>query len=245
MIVLKRIIGWEAPPDNPEFAEKEAPAPDIKAARPDACPSCLEPAHQDGTLTLVGHGWYERWANIPQGIKIRIRRFLCKRCGKTCSVLPHWLLPRYTYTAPVILSSLHGYYVADKTAAAVTAGFALSQPKHGWRTLRRWGCAFLLSATLWGWLGTRLGARKHTVRSRRQVRILLERFFLSFTERIELRTAPDIAQVVRQSLGHMVFDDRNARSSLHRRSGAPSAFFPRRAQLAPPTQGAGAARSPP
>ena len=206
MIVIKRIIGWEAPPDKPEFGKNGAPAPDLEAARPDSCPSCLQPVHQNGRLTLVGHGAYERWANIPQGIKIRIRRFLCKRCGKACSVLPHWLLPRYTYTAPVILSGLHDYYVANKTAAAVTAEFGLIQPKHGWRTLRRWGCAFLLSASLWGWLGARLGAGKQTVRSRRQVRILLGRFFVSFSDRIRPNVAPDIPRIVRQSLGHRVFD---------------------------------------
>ena len=155
MIVLMRIIGWEAPEDNLESPENRPPVPDVEAARPDSCRCCGAPARDCGKLVLVGHGWYERWVNIPQGIKIRIRRFLCKRCGRTCSVLPHWLLPRYTYTAPVILSSLRDYYIANKTAAATTTGFGMSQPKHGWRTLKRWGCAFLLSASLWGWLGTR------------------------------------------------------------------------------------------
>ena len=245
MIVPRRIIGWEEPKDNPESAENRPPVPDINAARPDSCPSCGEPARRDGAFTLVGHGWYERWAKIPQGLRIRIRRFLCKRCGKTCSVLPHWLLPRYEYTAPVILSSLQDYYGGEKTAAAVTAEFGLSEAKNGWRTLRRWSSAFLLSATLWGWLGARLGAGKDTNRSREQVRILLARFFVSFADRVEHNVAPDIARVVRQSLGHMVFDGKEARSSIHGHRGEKSPFSPQKPRLFQPTHGAGAPRPPP
>jgi hypothetical protein len=245
MIVLKRIIGWEAPTDNLESPENRPPVADVEASRPDFCPCCGAPAWYCGKLVLIGNGTYERWAKIPQGIKIRIRRYLCRRCRRTCSVLPHWLLPRFQYTAPVILSSLDQYFVAGETAAVVTAPFDLSEAKHGWGTLLRWGSAFLVSTILWGWLGTRLGVREGATRSRDQVRIHLERFMRSFTDRVKPNTVPAIPEIVQLSLNGRVFDGAKAWSSLHPPDGKIMAGTPHRTRPGPPTQGAGLPRGPP
>ena len=245
MIVLKRIIGWEEPKDKPKTPENRPPVADVDASRPDFCPCCGAPARYCGKLVLIGHGTYERWAKIPQGIKIRIRRYLCRRCRRTCSVLPHWLLPRFHYTAPVILSSLDQYFVAGETVAVVTAPFDLSEAKHGWGTLRRWGAAFLLATVLWGWLGRQLGVRKGTSRSRDQLRIHLERFMRSFTDRVKPNAVPAIPQIVRLSLTGRVFDGGKTWSSRHPPRGKARASIPHRTRSGPPTQGAGAPRSPP
>jgi hypothetical protein len=234
---LKEIIGWERPEDK-------TGVPDIDAARPDFCPFCNAPAWEKGRLQLVGHGSYERWAKIPQGIKIRIRRFLCKRCGTTCSVLPHWLLPRFHHTAPVILGSLLAYHVGKTPASVVTAAFELSAPKHGWGTLRRWGSAFLVCSVLWGWLGRGLGVRKGTPWSRDRVSTHLERFMVGFTDRKESWSQADVAHVVRQTLNGMVFD-RHGTPSRRGCRGRRGAALPQKARFAVPTQGAGPTRAPP
>jgi hypothetical protein len=245
MTILKGIIAWETPEDNLGSPENRPPAPDVEASRPDFCPCCDAPAWYCGKLLLVGHGSYKRWASIPQGIKIRIRRYLCRRCGGTCSVLPHWLLPRFHYTAPVILSSLKRYFVDGETAAVVTKGFGLSHPKHGWGTLRRWGRAFVVSTILWGWLGAQLGVRKDRSRSRQEVRIHLERFMRSFTDRVRPNVVPAIPDIVRLSLNGRVFGGGKSWSSLHPPRGRIAPAIPPRTRSGPPTQGAGPPRGPP
>jgi hypothetical protein len=127
----------------------------------------------------------------------------------------------------------------------VTAEFGLSSPKYGWGTLRRWGSAFLVSTILWGWLGTRLGVRKGASRSRGQVRIHLERFMRSFTDRVAPNATPAIPEIVRLSLGGRVFDGGKTWSSLHPPCGRIRAGTPHRTRSGPPTQGAGPPRGPP
>jgi hypothetical protein len=181
----------------------------------------------------------------PQGERIRIRRFLCKRCGTTSSVLPHWLLPRFQYPATLILLSLLRYYVHAETAAAVTAEFALSEVKSGWSALRRWGSGFLRHTALWGWLGKQLGVRKEEAWSRERVRVLLERFVRGFKGRTPGSRTLTVSEIVQLSLSGMVFDRGRAWSSLHARGGEKAASGPERVRSGSPTQGAGRPRAPP
>jgi hypothetical protein len=183
--------------------------------------------------------------NIPQAIKIRIRRFLCRRCGKTTSVLPHWLLPRYQYTALLILSSLLAYCVKGKTAAVVTKEFPLSDAKHGWSTLRRWSAAFLVSASLWGWLGASLGVRKGDRWSRQVVRTRLQRFMTRFTDRVLSGTTPSIPVVVARASAARGLPGRTARGSTLLGRGDLSARIPPGSRSGPSTQDAGLTRAPP
>jgi len=243
-MIVSDIIGWESPKDKGESPADGPEAPDIDDARPDFCPSCEAPARENGRIQLVGHGSYQRWAKIPQAIKIRIQRFRCTPCGATCSVLPHWLLPRFHYTALVILGSLMAYHVDRTPAPLVTAAFDLTAPKHGWGTLRRWGSAFLVRSVLWGWLGRGLGVREETPWSRDRVRIHVERFMLRFADRKEPWSQEDITRVVRQTLSGMVFDRRGT-PSRHSRRGSRRASAPQKPRFSVPTQGAGPSRAPP
>lgn len=238
MQVFKDIIGWDALEDNPYIA-------DIEESRPEACPGCGAMAREGGRLLLVGHGSYERWVKVPREIRIRIRRYLCKRCRATTSVLPLWLLPRFQYTALVILVSLMQFHVEGKTAAVVTARFGLGHAKHGWFTLRRWGACFLVSGALWGWLGARLGVRPDTPWSRDRMRLHLERFVRSFPDPLRPRTPPSLEDVVGRSLRGMAFDGKTARSSLHAGNGRRPGYSPSASRLGPPTQRAGLPRDPP
>lgn len=250
MIVLKRIIGWETPEGKPESENGEPIPPDVDAARPDFCPFCHMPARHEEKLTLLGHGSYRRWVKAPQESRIRVRRFLCVRegCGKTCSVLPHWVLPRFQYTAPALLASLARYHVGGETAERVTADFGL-EAKSGWRTLRRWGDAFLFSPTLWGWLGPQLGVRHSWRHTRQQVRQHVERFLRNFADLLPAHapaaapaTAAHIAGV---SLSGRVFDRGRTALSSHHRHGPQLASSPQKPRFRRPTQDAGAPRGPP
>jgi hypothetical protein len=127
----------------------------------------------------------------------------------------------------------------------VTAQFGLSTPKHGGGTLRRWSSAFLVSTVLWGWLGARLGVRKGTTRSRDQVRIHLERFMKSFTDRVAPNVVPTIPDIVQLSLNDRVFDGEETWSLRHPPRGKIKALIPHKARSGLPTQGAGPARGPP
>ena len=85
---------------------------------------------------------------------------------KTTSVLPHWLLPRFQYAAPLILSSLKQYYVDGKKATEATGNLLIHQGKQNWGLLYRWGAGFLMHGILWGWIGSRLGVGKESRWSR-------------------------------------------------------------------------------
>jgi len=237
MIILKRIIGWETPSDKPKFS-------DIEFFRPKKCPCCGK-ARENGILWIIGHGTYERWAYIPQGIKVRIRRFLCKSCGKTTSVLPDWLLPRFQYAAPLILSSLKQYYVDGKKAAEATGNLLIHPGKQSWGLLYRWGAGFLMHVMLWGWLGYRLGVRKETKWSRDRVGIHLERFFRNFNGRVMPNERPTMDQIIQLSLAGMVFDRKKAWSSLHGTHGDQFPLSPQKMRFAPPTHNEGRSRAPP
>ena len=239
MITIREIIGWEEPGHNPKASNTED-------SRPDSCPNCFVLARDvNGRIVLVGHGSYERWANIPQGIKIRIQRFRCKSCRSTCSVLPHWLLPRYQYIAPIILSSLNQFYIDGVSASKVTKHFPSKSPKHGWGTLHRWGASFLLSPFLWGWLGRSFGATEGVAISRTQIRHHLEMFFRSYVDRVTTAVPDCLSDIVRMSLVGGVFDRGGKRASVHTKNEEKSTLFPLRTRLEAPTQGGGPVRGPP
>ena len=52
------------------------------------CPCCRGP--------LIGHGRRKRWVVSPEGVfEILIQRMICKRCGRTFSLLPRFLYAFY------------------------------------------------------------------------------------------------------------------------------------------------------
>jgi len=68
---------------------------------PDCCPACK------GRILLYRHGFYSRNA-IQDGIiyAVFIRRLRCPSCRSTCSLLPHFLVPRYQYVFSNVLQFL-------------------------------------------------------------------------------------------------------------------------------------------
>ena len=87
------------------YLELEDPA-DVPGAGD--CPLCPS-RHR-----LRRHGWYERWAYLPEGQRVvahrlRVRRLLCPCAGCTVSLLPDFCLPRRQYGPEALGLLLHLY----------------------------------------------------------------------------------------------------------------------------------------
>ena len=66
--------------------EEEISRPD--RYRPDHCPQC------QARQPMVGHGFYRRTlVDVGFDVSIRVRRYLCRSCKRTVSMLPEFALP--------------------------------------------------------------------------------------------------------------------------------------------------------
>ena len=117
--------------------------------RPDQCPQC------EAKDALIGHGFYRRTLVDPafDGV-IRVRRYLCRLCQRTVSLLPEFALPWLRFSLSVISLFLVARLLQGRTLAAAAlaarqsampyqrgqfwiAGFANKLPGSAWRW-RRW-----------------------------------------------------------------------------------------------------------
>ena len=76
------------------------------------------------------------------------------------SRLPDWLHPWRWYAAAVIIEALYRHLILGETAGAIGVRIGRLGNVSEWRSLRRWRAQLLISPTLWGWLGSRLGIGK-------------------------------------------------------------------------------------
>lgn len=122
--------------------ESKEPA-ELSGAR--ECPFCPQ-AHR-----LRLHGWYKRWAHLPEGegfteVELRIRRLLCPLMRRTVSLLPSFCLPRRYYgpaalgvfldayvfalqSLVVALRRVHPQVTHHSVAQSLIAGFLRRQPQ--------------------------------------------------------------------------------------------------------------------
>ena len=151
-----------------QLCARSPDAPPIDSLRPTFCVCCGEPARNTcGVLQLVGHGCYSRQVrglSETAWIVIWVRRFLCTVCGHTMSLLPDWLHPYRWYAAAVIIEALCRHAICGESSAAIGERFGRPQDATAWRSLFRWRNQLLISPSLWGWLGPRLGVHKPTCR---------------------------------------------------------------------------------
>lgn len=134
--------------------------PSVEDLRPLACPLCKEPARPPGErLGIVGHGTYRRQVlghlEAAKTLVIRVRRYLCRGCRATISVLPEALLPRRWYAGGVILLALTLSLLLGIPAVEVRRRLGESGETRGWKTLDRWQRQLL--APLWSWAAAQLG----------------------------------------------------------------------------------------
>lgn len=89
--------------------------------RPDHCPQC------QAKQPLAGHGFYQRTLVDPtfDGV-IRVRRYFCRLCKRTVSLLPQFALPWLRFSITVISLFLVARFLQGLTLAA--AALAARQP---------------------------------------------------------------------------------------------------------------------
>lgn len=89
--------------------------------RPDRCPQC------QASKALIGHGFYCRnLVDADFDSTIRVRRYLCRLCKRTVSLLPHFALPWLRFSVTVIATFLMARLLQGLTLAA--AALAARQP---------------------------------------------------------------------------------------------------------------------
>ncbi|MBZ5574709.1 MAG: DUF6431 domain-containing protein [Acidobacteriia bacterium] len=183
--------------------------------RPRFCVICGQAAQNaDGSLQLVGHGMYSRQVRglVETGwIVIWIRRFLCLVCGHTMSLLPDWLHPWRWYAGTVIIEALYRHCILQESAGSIGARFGRPKGAVEWRSLRRWRKQLLISPTLWGWLGPRLGAAKPAA-DRNEGKTYLERLLAEGGHVVQsgIRAIEELSGPVRKTLQDLVHNRKNA-----------------------------------
>ncbi len=156
--------------------------PSTDELRPVCCPGCGHPSQEPGQpLGIVGHGTYERQVLglLKRGgqLLIRVRRYLCRGCLLTISVLPDELYPRRWYAAVAVILVLVKHYVEGICAEALRCevGPRSGDGDYAWSQPRRWGRALL--DRLWPKFRRRLGFRgaaaDHAAVTKRLRRLLL------------------------------------------------------------------------
>jgi hypothetical protein len=103
--------------------------------RPDHCPQC------DGRQPLTGHGFYSRTlVDAAFDGLIRVRRYLCRLCKRTLSLLPEFALPWLRFSISVISLFLVARLLKGLTLAA--AAQAAGQTTMPYQRGQFWVCRF-------------------------------------------------------------------------------------------------------
>ena len=115
--------------------------------RPQVCPHC------EAVGTFIGHGFYprlvlDRWVEYL----IRIKRWLCKKCRKTVSILPSFLL-RYRRYLLVVIQEVVTARFEDGASWEQIEQLGMSEDRDDSlpteRTIRRWCESFDEQAPRW------------------------------------------------------------------------------------------------
>ena len=190
-------------------------------------------------MRVQGHGCYSRQVcGLSEGwIVIWVRRYVCRDCGHTMSRLPDWLHPWRWYAATVIIEALYRHLILRESASAIGIRFGRSHESSGWRSLRRWRKQLLVSPTLWGWLGTRLGIREPAV-DRKQGQQHLSRLLGEMRIAYESATTvlDKLSAAVRRSLSGLVHNRREAWPVVQFRPGIDSGLDSGAKPMAVPTE---------
>jgi transposase-like protein len=103
--------------------------------RPDHCPQC------EAQQPLAGHGFYQRTlVDVAFDGCIRVRRYLCRSCRRTVSLLPEFALPWLRFSLTVIALFLVARLLQGLTLAA--AALAASQKAMPYQRGQFWSRRF-------------------------------------------------------------------------------------------------------
>jgi hypothetical protein len=87
--------------------------------RPDHCPQC------QARQTLIGHGFYQRTlVEVGFDGTIRVRRYRCRACRRTVSLLPEFALPYLRFSLSVLAAFLIARLLEGRTLAAAAVAAA-------------------------------------------------------------------------------------------------------------------------
>jgi hypothetical protein len=108
-------------------------------ARPDHCPQCQAPQ------ALVGHGSYRRTlVDVEFDGVIRVRRYRCRACRRTVSVLPAFALPYLRFSVALLARFLTARLRDGATLR--TAATAAAQPQMPYQRGQAWVRRFVQQA---------------------------------------------------------------------------------------------------
>lgn len=141
MQILHPLVG-----SLPQYAEAIS---DPDRYRPDHCPQC------EAQQPLVGHGFYSRTLvdDAWEGV-IRVRRYLCRACKRTVSLLPQFALPYLRFSVSVMAAFLMARLLQGRTLGA--AAVAAAQPHMPYQRGQFWVRRFRRQAEA---LGAALAAK--------------------------------------------------------------------------------------
>src|SRR5262249_23660606 len=181
--------------------------------RPRSCSQCGQVARDGGRVRVQGHGLYRRQVcGLGEGwIVIWVRRYLCRDCGHTMSRLPDWLHPWRWYAATAIIEALYRHLIVKGPARTISLRFGRMGGGGEWRSLRRWRKQLLVSPTLWGSLGSRLGITEpaeHRKQGERHLSRLLGEMRIAYQSATTV--LDKLATAVRRSLSGLVHNRRQA-----------------------------------
>ena len=136
--------------------------PPVEVLRPKVCPLCGHLAREPGQrLGIVGHGTYTRQVlgllSAAEEVLVRVRRYLCRGCRRTLSILADTLHPHRWYAAGSILDALRMHLIDGAPERKVRESFGVEVDSEVWRSLRRWRRQLL--DRLFGWLALPFGVR--------------------------------------------------------------------------------------
>ncbi len=126
--------------------------------RPSECPQC----HAEDTL--LGHGFYVRTAlSATQVYVVHVKRWYCKACGRTVSLLPSFLLRFRQYLLDVI-QLVVVTRIEDEASWAQVAQRSAVEGVPSSRTIRRWCDSFADHAASW-WAAVQQTLARHDASS--------------------------------------------------------------------------------
>ena len=111
--------------------------------RPTSCPAC-------GALhSFIGHGFYVRFAlDADHVFELRIKRWYCKSCQRTLSLLPSFLL-RFRHYLLAVIQAVVIARGEEQTPWAVIRARVMIGGVPSPRSMKRWCVSFAAHAAPW------------------------------------------------------------------------------------------------
>ena len=105
--------------------------PDADRYRPSSCPLC------QAKQPLIAHGFYSRtMVDVAFDGVIRVRRYLCRLCRSTVSLLPEWALPYLRFSIRIVACFLKARLLDGQNLK--TSAEAAGQPAMPYQRGQHW-----------------------------------------------------------------------------------------------------------